>query len=146
MNGREGLQAARAADFTLPRFAFLVPLCLVHGRYSLHRTAFIAKFAFYKSIFLCSLQVRGWLWAVGCGLWAVGCGLWAVGCGLWAVVCGLWAVGCGLWAVGCGLWAVDVGCGLWMWVEEQGLAYRVLYILHVPQVCQHINSIAWGVG
>lgn len=57
LNGREGLQAARAADFTLPRFAFLVPLCLVHGRYSLHRTAFIAKFAFYKSIFLCSLQV-----------------------------------------------------------------------------------------
>ncbi len=57
MNGREGLQAARAADFTLPRFSFLVPLCLVHGRYSLHRTAFIAKFAFYKSIFLCSLQV-----------------------------------------------------------------------------------------
>ena len=57
LSGREGLQAARAADYTFSQFRFLVPLCLVHGRYSLHRTAFIAQYCFYKSIFICLLQV-----------------------------------------------------------------------------------------
>ena len=51
-------EVPRAADFTLTRFPFLVPLCLVHGRQSFHRTAFIAQFCFYKSIFVCCLQVQ----------------------------------------------------------------------------------------
>jgi len=50
-------QAARAADYTFSQFKSLVPLCLIHGRYSLHRTAFIAQYCLYKSVFICLLQV-----------------------------------------------------------------------------------------
>ncbi|KAJ1984992.1 hypothetical protein H4R34_000336 [Dimargaris verticillata] len=57
MRGREGLEAARAADYSIVEFSHLRRLLLVHGRYSLHRTAFIAVYCFYKSIYLCTVQV-----------------------------------------------------------------------------------------
>ncbi|KAJ9048263.1 hypothetical protein DSO57_1036751 [Entomophthora muscae] len=56
IRGREGLQAARAADLSLSRFHHLGRLMLVHGRYSLHRVHFVAVYCFYKSIAICMVQ------------------------------------------------------------------------------------------
>ncbi|KAJ0936563.1 putative P-type phospholipid transporter [Helianthus annuus] len=44
ISGREGLQAARAADYSIGKFRFLTRLILVHGRYSYNRTAFLHIF------------------------------------------------------------------------------------------------------
>ena len=55
--GREGKQAARAADFTVAQFRFLLPLLLVHGRHSAYRTALVAQYTFYKSMCICFLQM-----------------------------------------------------------------------------------------
>ncbi|KAJ1650100.1 hypothetical protein IWQ61_009004 [Dispira simplex] len=57
IRGREGLAASRAADYSLVEFAQLQRLLLIHGRYSLHRTAFISVYCFYKSICLCMVQI-----------------------------------------------------------------------------------------
>jgi P-type E1-E2 ATPase len=57
ISGREGLQCARAADYSFSKFKFLSRLVLVHGRYSYNRTAFISQYFFYKSLFICTLQV-----------------------------------------------------------------------------------------
>uniref|UniRef100_A0A0E0F5F5 Phospholipid-transporting ATPase n=1 Tax=Oryza meridionalis TaxID=40149 RepID=A0A0E0F5F5_9ORYZ len=51
ISGREGLQAARAADYSIGKFRFLKRLILVHGRYSYNRTAFLSQYSFYKSFF-----------------------------------------------------------------------------------------------
>jgi magnesium-transporting ATPase (P-type) len=55
--GREGLQAARASDFSLAKFRFLAKLILVHGRWSYRRTAFVAHYCFHKSLFLAFMQI-----------------------------------------------------------------------------------------
>ena len=57
ISGREGLQAARAADYSFAKFKFLRRLILVHGRWSYNRTAVIAQYAFFKSIYICLIQV-----------------------------------------------------------------------------------------
>lgn len=57
ISGREGLQAARAADFSISQFSFLSKLCLVHGRYSLYRTSFVAQYCVYKSLYIAFLQL-----------------------------------------------------------------------------------------
>lgn len=57
IRGEEGMQAARAADYTIGRFKFLARLMLIHGRYSYKRTAFASQYMFYKSSFLCFVQV-----------------------------------------------------------------------------------------
>ncbi|RLM65834.1 phospholipid-transporting ATPase 2 isoform X2 [Panicum miliaceum] len=48
ISGREGLQAARAADYSIGKFKFLKRLILIHGRYSYNRTAFISQYSFYN--------------------------------------------------------------------------------------------------
>ncbi|KAJ5069682.1 putative phospholipid-transporting atpase [Anaeramoeba ignava] len=63
ISGREGLQAARAADFSISRFKFLKRLMLVHGRYAYYRTSFLAQYSFYKSIYFCSIQVLYAFWS-----------------------------------------------------------------------------------
>eukprot|EP00873_Tetraselmis_striata_P016199 jgi/Tetstr1/436463/TSEL_025291.t1 len=55
--GREGQQAARAADFAIPSFRCLGSLILVHGRLSLQRTSVIAIYCVYKSVMLCFMQL-----------------------------------------------------------------------------------------
>jgi len=55
--GKEGLQAARAADYSISRFRMLPRLLLVHGRYSYLRTSFIAQYCFYKSLQICLVQL-----------------------------------------------------------------------------------------
>lgn len=57
LGGPEGIQAARAADFQLARFAHLAQLLLVHGRYAKYRTSTIALFSFYKSALLALVNV-----------------------------------------------------------------------------------------
>ncbi|KAG7983659.1 hypothetical protein I3843_04G117800 [Carya illinoinensis] len=57
ISGREGLQAARAADYSIGKFRFLKRLILVHGRYSYNRTAFLAQYSFYKSLLICFIQI-----------------------------------------------------------------------------------------
>lgn len=37
MRGKEGTQAARAADYTIGRFKFLTILTQIHGRYAYRR-------------------------------------------------------------------------------------------------------------
>ncbi|KAK6919617.1 P-type ATPase, C-terminal, partial [Dillenia turbinata] len=66
ISGREGLQAARAADYSIgsninqyfiAEFRFLTRLILVHGRYSYNRTAFLSQYSFYKSLLICFIQI-----------------------------------------------------------------------------------------
>lgn len=57
ITGKEGLQATRASDFSFTSFRYLNRLLLVHGRYSFNRTAFIAQYCFYKSLFICLVQL-----------------------------------------------------------------------------------------
>ncbi|XP_059644716.1 phospholipid-transporting ATPase 2 [Cornus florida] len=57
ISGREGLQAARAADYSIGKFKFLKRLILVHGRYSYNRTAFLSQYSFYKSLLICFIQI-----------------------------------------------------------------------------------------
>ncbi|KAF8409211.1 hypothetical protein HHK36_005285 [Tetracentron sinense] len=57
ISGREGLQAARAADYSIGKFRYLKRLILVHGRYSYNRTAFLSQYSFYKSLLICFIQI-----------------------------------------------------------------------------------------
>ena len=55
--GKEGSQAAAAADFSTYQFRNLVRLLLIHGRYSCYRTSWLSQFCFYKSTVVCIIQV-----------------------------------------------------------------------------------------
>eukprot|EP01137_Pigoraptor_chileana_P025686 Opistho-2@95508 len=55
--GKEGLQAARAADYSIAKFRYLERLILIHGRYSFKRTSFIALYSFQKSLYICFIQI-----------------------------------------------------------------------------------------
>lgn len=57
ISGREGMQAARAADYAIGRFRFLRNLLMVHGRWSHRRTALVTQYCFFKSMFICFFQV-----------------------------------------------------------------------------------------
>lgn len=57
ISGREGQQAARAADYSLARFSYLKKLLLVHGRYSAYRTSVAAQYCFYKSQAIALIQL-----------------------------------------------------------------------------------------
>ena len=48
--GKEGREAANAADFAIGQFRFLRSLLLVHGRYNFRRLAIFIYFTFYKSV------------------------------------------------------------------------------------------------
>ena len=58
--GQEGLQAARAADYTLPGFKGLGRLLLVHGRNAYYRTSLVVLYSFYKSFAFCAIQLGEW--------------------------------------------------------------------------------------
>ena len=50
ISGKEGLQAANAADFSIAQFRFLRRLLLVHGRWSYRRMSKVLLYSFYKNI------------------------------------------------------------------------------------------------
>ena len=52
INGEEGSQASRTADFAIGQFRFLVPLLLIHGRYSYRRVSKLIQYSFYKNCVL----------------------------------------------------------------------------------------------
>lgn len=57
ISGREGLQAARSADFSISQFRFLRKLLLVHGAWGYHRISKAAVFCVYKNILLYAVQL-----------------------------------------------------------------------------------------
>ncbi|SPQ94422.1 unnamed protein product (mitochondrion) [Plasmodiophora brassicae] len=57
IRGREGLQAARAADYQINYFRSLQPLLLIHGRQSYLRTCLVAQYSYFKSFEFCIVQI-----------------------------------------------------------------------------------------
>ncbi|KAI3661424.1 hypothetical protein MP638_003897 [Amoeboaphelidium occidentale] len=70
ITGREGLQAARASDYSIPKFKHLVRLLLLHGRWSYVRNAKFIMGSFYKCIAFYFTQVffQGWTGTSGTSL------------------------------------------------------------------------------
>jgi phospholipid-transporting ATPase len=56
ISGMEGLQAARASDYSIAQFRFLKRLLLVHGRWNYRRIAKLVVFSFYKNMSLYMTQ------------------------------------------------------------------------------------------
>ena len=54
--GKEGQQAARAADYVITEFKYLKRLLVVHGVNSLSRSWTIGTYSFYKSMIFCLIQ------------------------------------------------------------------------------------------
>ncbi|BFZ54053.1 drs2 neo1 protein [Savitreella phatthalungensis] len=52
ITGKEGLQAARASDYSIAQFRFLLKLLLVHGRWNYVRVSKYILGTFYKEIFV----------------------------------------------------------------------------------------------
>ncbi|KAF2159541.1 hypothetical protein M409DRAFT_60753 [Zasmidium cellare ATCC 36951] len=56
ISGKEGLQAARVADYSIAQFRFLQRLILVHGRYQYVRTSKFVLLTFWKEMFFYMMQ------------------------------------------------------------------------------------------
>ncbi|TKA62994.1 hypothetical protein B0A55_12070, partial [Friedmanniomyces simplex] len=56
ISGKEGLQAARVADYSISQFRFLQRLLLVHGRWNYMRTAKFILWTFWKEMFFYMMQ------------------------------------------------------------------------------------------
>ncbi|KAF7165374.1 hypothetical protein CNMCM6106_001564 [Aspergillus hiratsukae] len=56
ISGKEGLQAARVADYSIAQFRFLQRLLLVHGRWNYVRTAKFVLMTFWKEMFFYMMQ------------------------------------------------------------------------------------------
>lgn len=56
ISGKEGLQAARVADFSIGQFRFLQRLLLVHGRWNYIRTAKFILWTYWKEMFFYMVQ------------------------------------------------------------------------------------------
>ncbi len=52
ISGKEGLQAARSADFSIAKFKFLKRLVLVHGAWAIYRVSRLVMFAIYKNVLI----------------------------------------------------------------------------------------------
>lgn len=56
IEGKEGMQASLAADFSLKEFGQLKKLILWHGRLSYRRSAVLAQFVFHRGLIISILQ------------------------------------------------------------------------------------------
>lgn len=56
ISGKEGMQAARVADYSIAQFSFLQRLLLVHGRWNYVRTAKFVLWTFWKEMFFYMMQ------------------------------------------------------------------------------------------
>ncbi|ESN91643.1 hypothetical protein HELRODRAFT_96328 [Helobdella robusta] len=54
--GKEGKQAALAADFSVSQFSHIGPLLLVHGRNSYMRSAALSQFVIHRGLIISSMQ------------------------------------------------------------------------------------------
>eukprot|EP01094_Clydonella_sp_ATCC50884_P011096 TRINITY_DN2089_c0_g2_i2.p1 TRINITY_DN2089_c0_g2~~TRINITY_DN2089_c0_g2_i2.p1 ORF type:complete len:464 (-),score=123.71 TRINITY_DN2089_c0_g2_i2:333-1724(-) len=63
INGEEGMQAVRAADFSIAQFEYLVPLLLVHGRFMYKRIAYVMCFFMYKNAIIATVQLLYSIWS-----------------------------------------------------------------------------------
>jgi len=72
IKGREGSQAARSADYAIPKFRHLEKLLFVHGRYALLRNTKVIYQSFYKNstIFLVIVWYSFWNGASGLAIYA----------------------------------------------------------------------------
>jgi phospholipid-translocating P-type ATPase (flippase) len=52
ISGLEGLQAARASDYSIAQFRFLTFLLLIHGRFNYRRVSKLILYCFYKNMIL----------------------------------------------------------------------------------------------
>jgi P-type E1-E2 ATPase len=50
ITGKEGMQAARSADFAIAKFRFLIPLMFIHGRECYRRNSDVVGYNFYKNV------------------------------------------------------------------------------------------------
>uniref|UniRef100_A0A7E4UWR8 Phospholipid-transporting ATPase n=1 Tax=Panagrellus redivivus TaxID=6233 RepID=A0A7E4UWR8_PANRE len=57
IEAKEGKQASLAADFSISEFRYLLPLLMIHGRYSYKQSCALAQFVMYRGIILTILQV-----------------------------------------------------------------------------------------
>jgi phospholipid-translocating ATPase len=62
ISGKEGLQAARVADFSIAQFRFLQRLLLVHGHWNYIRTAKNILWTFWKEMLFYSIQIMYTRW------------------------------------------------------------------------------------
>lgn len=62
ISGKEGLQAARVADYSIAQFRFLQRLLLVHGHWNYVRTTKYILFTFWKEMLFYSIQVLYQRW------------------------------------------------------------------------------------
>ncbi|KAE8445058.1 hypothetical protein EG329_013772 [Mollisiaceae sp. DMI_Dod_QoI] len=62
ISGREGLQAARVADYSIAQFRFLQRLLLVHGHWNYIRTAKFILYTFWKEMLFYSIQLLYQRW------------------------------------------------------------------------------------
>lgn len=62
ISGKEGLQAARVADYSIAKFRFLQRLLLVHGHWNYARTAKYVLATFWKEMLFYSAQVMYQRW------------------------------------------------------------------------------------
>ena len=65
--GREGMQAARTADFAFGMFKFLRPLLFVHGREAYRRNSDIVLYSFYKNFLYVIVQFQFGFYSVFSG-------------------------------------------------------------------------------
>ena len=56
ISGKEGMQAARSADYSIGQFKFLKTLLFVHGRESYRRNSFLILYNFYRNVLYSSTQ------------------------------------------------------------------------------------------
>jgi len=53
--GKEGMQAARSADYAIGQFKYLKDLLFVHGRECYRRNSFLILYNFYKNaLYVCT--------------------------------------------------------------------------------------------
>jgi len=50
IQGKEGSQASRTANYSIAKFKFLQPLIFVHGREGIRRSSYIVNYTFYKNV------------------------------------------------------------------------------------------------
>lgn len=57
ISGKEGLQAAHSADYSIPQFRFLVRLIFYHGATSLYRVSRLVCYSFYKNCVFSTIEL-----------------------------------------------------------------------------------------